>query len=91
VVLGLLAGCWACWSLGKEGLYYIGGETATGAKAKLMLAEPESGSTRALAEIPPPMPPLGTGALSVSPDGRRFLLVRVNRSNTDIYRLDGID
>ncbi|MBI4892991.1 MAG: PD40 domain-containing protein [Acidobacteria bacterium] len=91
VVRGLLPGCWACWSLGKDGLYYIGAETAAGANAKLLVVNPDGGQPRVLAEIPPPMPSLGTGALSVSPDGRRFLAVRVNRSNTDIYRLDGIE
>ncbi len=86
---GLLPGCWACWALGKKGLYYIGASTATGADAKLMVFDLTSGKARPLAEIPPPMPPLGTGALSVSPDGRRFLMVRVNRPNADVIRVEG--
>ena len=89
VLEGLLPGCWACWALGKEGLYYIGASTATGTDARLVVFDLETKKAKVLAEIPQPMPPLGTGALSVAPDGRRFLMVRVNRPNADVIRVEG--
>lgn len=89
VLEGLLPGCWACWALSGERLYFISASAATGADAKLMELELGTRAVRELAEVPPPMAPLGTGALTVTPDGRRFLMVRVNRANTDVVRVEG--
>jgi Tol biopolymer transport system component len=89
VLDGLAPGCWACWALQGERLYSVSMGAAAWTDARLTALDLRTRKAEELATVPKPLAPLGTGALSVSPDGKRFLMVRVNRANTDVLRVEG--
>lgn len=89
VIDQLLPGCSSCWSLAKDGIYYLGPlPEALDRQAIYFRSFTQRRGDRVVAEYPEPIWPQGSGPFSLSPDGRRLLVVRVSPSVGDIMRVE---
>ncbi len=87
VLDGLLPYCSSCWALTERGIYYLGTAPGRPDRQILYLRELVTGRDQAVLEYPEPLSPLGSGPFSLSPDGRYLLCVRVDPSNSDVFRV----
>ncbi len=80
------AAMWPSWTLGKEGLYYLGGNLTAdrNSSVSINLYRPESG-TVSIVGYPEKSPAPG---LSVSPDGKSILYCQRDQSGSDILVLE---
>lgn len=86
---GLVPYCSSCWALSPSGIYFLGNRDGTMEHQALYYHEFATGRETALAEYPAALSPIGSGPFSLSPNGRYLLCVRVDPSNSDIFRVDG--
>lgn len=90
VIDQLLPGCSSCWSLTKDGIYYLGPRPEVlDRQAIYFRSFSQKRPDRLVAEYPEPLWPHGSGPFSLSPNGRNLLVVRVSPSAGDIMRVEG--
>ncbi len=85
VLEGLVPFCTSCWAPTPSGVYFLGSDAD---RQALYYYEFATGRSRLVLEYPEPLPPIGVGPFSLSPDGRSLLSVRVDPSNSDIFRVE---
>jgi Tol biopolymer transport system component/DNA-binding winged helix-turn-helix (wHTH) protein len=83
VLDSVVPGCTSCWSLGTDGIYYLGADKQS-VDRQILLFHPFRGPERVVTPYPEPLWPLGSGPFSLSPNGRYLLSVRVDPSNSDV-------
>jgi len=88
VLEGLLAYCSSCWALTTRGIYFLGARQGSGSRQRLLFHDFATGRDNLILEYPEPLSPIGSGPFSLSPDGRHLLCVRVDPSNSDVFRVD---
>lgn len=75
----MLPGCTSCWALARDGVYYLGNESASFDRQAIFFHPGD----RMVVSLPEPLWPQGSGPFSLSPDRRHLLVVRVDPSNSD--------
>jgi len=85
---GLIPDCGSCWAVGRRGIYFLTTEGPSFESQVLAFQDLATGKRKVLLRYPEPLPPLGSGPFSLSPDERALLCVRVDLSNTDILRVE---
>ncbi len=88
VLDGLVPYCSSCWALSPSGIYFLGGGKGSGGRQALYFHELASGKETAVVDYPEALSPIGSGPFSLSPDGRYLLCVRVEPSNSDVFRVE---
>jgi Tol biopolymer transport system component len=88
VLDGLVPYCTSCWALAARGLYYLGSHPESDARQTLYFHDAATRRDRAVVDYPEPLPPIGTGPFSLSPDGRYLLCVRLGPPSGDVFRVD---
>ncbi len=88
VVDGLLPYCSSCWALTERGVYYLGARQGWSGRQALYFHAFAGGRDKMVLEYPEPLSPIGSGPFSLSPDGRYLLCVRVDSSDSDIFRVE---
>lgn len=88
VLEGLVPYCSSCWAVATDGIYYLGSPVGSPDRQAIFFLEFATGRRRPLTEYPEPLPPIGAGPFSLSPDGRYLLLVRAEAANSDIVRVE---
>jgi Tol biopolymer transport system component/DNA-binding winged helix-turn-helix (wHTH) protein len=83
VLDGVVPGCTSCWSLGRNGIYFLGADEQSFDRQILYFHDFETSRNRIVAIYPEPLLPQGSGPFSLSPDGKSLLCVRVDPSNSD--------
>jgi Tol biopolymer transport system component/DNA-binding winged helix-turn-helix (wHTH) protein len=84
----LLPGYWGYWTLASTGIYYLGKPAAEGGDPQICYHDFGSGKKRVITTVPRNLPPPIAATLSLSPDQRSILLVRVDHTNADILRAE---
>lgn len=85
---GLVPYCSSCWALSSSGIYFLGNKDGTTDRQALYFRDFATGREKALVDYPAALSPIGSGPFSLSPDGRYLLCVRVDPSNSDLFRVD---
>ncbi len=88
ILEGLLPYCSSCWALTERGVYYLGARQGWNGRQALYFHAFAGGRDKVVLEYPEPLSPIGSGPFSLSPDGRHLLCVRVDPSNSDIFRVE---
>jgi Tol biopolymer transport system component/DNA-binding winged helix-turn-helix (wHTH) protein len=88
VLDGLVPYCTSCWASTSAGIYYLGTKPGARDRQALYFHEFATGRERTLTDYPEPVPPIGSGPFSLSPDGRYLLCVRLDPSNSDVFRVE---
>jgi Tol biopolymer transport system component/DNA-binding winged helix-turn-helix (wHTH) protein len=88
VLDGLVPYCSSCWALSPTGIYFLGNKVGALDRQALYFHEFASGKDKELVDYPEALSPIGIGPFSLSPDGRYLLCVRVDPSNSDIFRVE---
>jgi Tol biopolymer transport system component/DNA-binding winged helix-turn-helix (wHTH) protein len=88
VLDGLVPYCSSCWAVAADGIYYLGSPANLPDRQAIFFLDFATGRTRLLIEYPEPLPPIGAGPFSLSPDGRYLLAVRAEPANSDIVRVE---
>jgi Tol biopolymer transport system component len=86
VLDGLLPGYWGSWALAPGGIYYLGESAGS---PHLLFYDFSTKRPEPVAPVPEPLPPIGTDSVSFSPDLRRLICVRIDPTNSDVFRLEG--
>jgi len=86
---GLVPYCTSCWALSATGIYYLRGQSGKEGRQAVFFHDVATRADEMIAEYPEPLLPMGSGPFSLSPDGKRLLLVRVDPYQSDIMRVDG--
>ena len=87
VLDGLVPYCTSCWAVAGEGIYYLGAKPRVWNRQAIYFREFTTGNDRVVVEYPEPLPPIGVGPFSLSPDLKSLLTVRVDSSNSDVMRV----
>lgn len=87
VLDGLVPYCSSCWALSTSGIYYLRNKEGSQDRQALYFHEFATGKDRAFIDYPEALSPIGSGPFSLSPDGRYLLCVRVDPSNSDVFRI----
>ncbi|MCC6861552.1 MAG: PD40 domain-containing protein [Bryobacterales bacterium] len=88
VLEGLVPFCSSCWALSPSGIYFLSGKQGSMDRQALYFRDFASGHERELGDYPETLSPIGSGPFSLSPDGRYLLCVRVDPSNSDVFRVE---
>lgn len=88
VLDGVVPSCTSCWAPGPDGIYYLGSDPQSFDRQIVFYHDFRNGNTRLITPYPEPLPPLGSGPFSLSPDMRYLLCVRLDPSNSDVMRVD---
>lgn len=88
VLEGLLAGYWGCWELVPDGIYYLARNKNAGGQPWVYHYAATTGASTPVAAVPEPLPPMGAGLFSVSRDLRYLLAVSVDRTNSDVVKIE---
>ena len=88
VLDGLVPYCSSCWAVASDGIYYLGSPPKLSDRQAIFFFEFTSGRNRLIIDYPEPLPPIGSGPFSLSPDGRFLLTVRAEAANSDVVRVE---
>jgi Tol biopolymer transport system component/DNA-binding winged helix-turn-helix (wHTH) protein len=88
VLDGLVPYCTSCWALTSGGIYYLGSRPGSPDRQALYFHDLTTGRQKGVVEYPEPLSPIGSGPFSLSPDGRYLLCVRLDPSNSDVFRVE---
>jgi len=88
IVEGLVPYCTSCWSLTRNGIYYLGSGGKSASQQSVFYLDFTTRAKRLIADYPEPILPIGIGPFSLSPDGKSLLTVRLDPSNSDLLRVD---
>jgi Tol biopolymer transport system component/DNA-binding winged helix-turn-helix (wHTH) protein len=88
VLDGLVPYCTSCWAVASGGIYYLGAKPRLWGRQAIYFRDFSNGNDRLVAEYPEPLPPIGSGPFSLSPDLKSILTVRVDPSGGDVVRVE---
>ncbi len=74
-------------AVAADGISYLGSPGNLPDRQVVFFLEFATGRKRLIIEYPEPLPPIGAGPFSLSPDGRHLLAVRAEAANSDIVRV----
>jgi Tol biopolymer transport system component/DNA-binding winged helix-turn-helix (wHTH) protein len=89
VLEGLVPYCTSCWALAPNGIYYLGARPQSPSQQSIYFFDFAARAPRLVADYPEPILPIGIGPFSLSPDRKSLLTVRLDPSNSDLFRVDG--
>lgn len=89
VLDGLVPYCGSCWALSGNVIYYLGVRADEPNQQAIYRRDFDKDEPpREVVRYPEAVFPIGIGPFSVTPDGRYFLCVRVDSSDSDLLRID---
>ncbi len=88
VLDSLVPYCTSCWAVSSGGIYYLSAKPRLWSRQAIYFRDFSTGSDRLVAEYPEPLPPIGSGPFSLSPDLKSILTVRVEPSNSDVVKVE---